>query len=78
MFHKLQTAGTLTVTPSLGPQDEEVDQTAFSSSMTRGRRRLGRIGVGESAALEFTNDVIDVDVVLEGFEIDPVDNAGRR
>ncbi len=78
VFHEKQDAGTLTVTPSLGPHDEEVDQTAFASSMTRGRRRLGRIGVGESMALEFENNVVDEDVVLEGFDIDPVDNAGRR
>ncbi len=78
VFHKIQTAGDLTVTPSLGPLGEETDQTAFASDMTRGRRRLGRIGVGESVALEFENAVIDQDVVLEGFEIDPVDNVGRR
>ncbi len=78
VFHKAQTAGTLTVTPSLGPHDEEVAQTAFSSDMTRGRQRLGRIGAGESAAIDFQHEVVDQDVVLEGFVIDPVDNVGRR
>jgi hypothetical protein len=78
VFHQAQTAGDLTVTPSLGPHDEEVDQTTFTSDMTRTRRRLGRIGVDESIALEFQNDVIDEDVVLEGFVIDPVENVGRR
>ena len=78
VFHEVQPAGSVTVTPSLGPLGEETDQTPFTSDMSRGRRRLGRIGVGESMALEFENDVINEDVVLEGFEIDPVDNAGRR
>lgn len=78
VYHQRQDAGELTVTPSLGPLDEEVDQTPFTSDMTRGRRRLGRIGVGESMALEFENNVLNQDVVLEGFEIDPVDNVGRR
>ncbi len=78
VFHKAQESGELTVTPSLGPIDEEVAQTPFTSDMTRGRRRLGRIGVGESVSLRFENDIIDQDVILEGFVIDPVDGAGRR
>lgn len=78
VFHEIQDAGNLTVTPSLGPLDEEVAQTAFESSMTRGRRRLGRIGAGESMTLTFENDTVDQDVVLQGFEIDPVQDIGRR
>ena len=78
VFHQVQESGDLTVTPSLGPVDELVEQDPFTSDMTRGRRRLGRIGVGESMALRFQNDVVNEDVVLGGFVIDPVDNAGRR
>lgn len=78
VFHEIQPTGDVTITPAKGPQGEEVDQTPFESDMTRGRRRLGRIGSGESMTLQFENDEVNQDVVLQGYEVDPVNDIGRR
>jgi len=75
---KAQAAGTLTVTPSLGESGSEVAQTPFDAPLTASRSRLGRIGVGKSMELEFQNDVINQDVALFGFEVDPVTVVGKR
>jgi hypothetical protein len=75
---KAQAAGTLTVTPSLGESGSEVAQTPFDMPLTASRNRLGRIGVGKSMKLEFENDVINEDVALFGFEVDPVSVVGKR
>lgn len=78
VYVEKQTSGTLTVTPSVGPVDEEVAQPAFAQDMTRARRRLGRIGSGETANLTFENAEVNQDVVIRGYEIDPVHDIGRR
>jgi hypothetical protein len=75
---KAQAAGTLTVTPSVGESGSEVAQTPFDMPLTASRSRLGRIGVGKSMKLEFENDVINQDVALFGFEVDPVSVVGKR
>ncbi len=78
VFNEVQDGGTITVTPSVGPNEQEVDHPVFTAPMTDGRTRLGRIGTGESASVTFANDEVNRDVVIEGYEIDPLHMIGRR
>lgn len=78
VFQEPQAAGSLTVTPSVGKHDAEVAKAARTVDMTRGRRKAGRVGTGESASLAFTHDTINQDVVLKGYQIDPVQSIGTR
>ncbi len=78
VFQEPQTAGSLTLTPSVGPHGAEVVKPAQDVTLTKGRVRAGRVGTGESAILQFDNNVVDQDVVLCGFQIDPVNNIGKR
>ncbi len=73
-----QAAGNVIVTPAVGGEGQEVDQTPFTYDMTKGRQRLGRIGRTQSMTLRFDNNVINQDVVLHGFEVNPVFPIGRR
>lgn len=75
---KAQTAGSITVTPQVGNLDSMTAQTPFTYDMTQGRQRLGRLGIGKYANLVLEHDVIDQDVALDGFEVDPVTIIGRR
>ncbi len=70
--------GTLTVTPKVGEIDSATAGTPFSMDMSQGRQRLGRLGRGKTASLVFENAVIDQDVVIYGYEINPVNVVGRR
>lgn len=78
VFNEIQATGTITVLPAVGPNNAEIDHPAFTSDMTDGRVRLGRIGTGESASLTFQNDEVNQNVVIEGYEIDPLHMIGRR
>lgn len=78
VFNEVEPVGELIVTPSVGPNEQEVDHPPFIAPLTDGRTRLGRIGTGESASVTFTNDEVNQDVVIEGYEIDPLHMIGRR
>lgn len=56
--------------------DEGTDP--FTYDMTAGRERLGRLGTGKQVTLQFDNANLDEDVVLYGYEVDPVNIIGRR
>lgn len=73
----VQTTGTVTVTPTVGTVNATPD-TPFSYDMTQGRQVLGRIGDGQFASLQFEHDTLNEDVVLYGYEINPVSVVGRR
>lgn len=75
---KVQTAGSVTITPAVGAEDQETAGAPFTLDETNGRQRLGRIGIGRSATLEITHDTVNEDVVIYGLEIDPVHRVGRR
>jgi hypothetical protein len=71
-------ASIVTVTPSVGGIDNATAGIPFSYNMANGRQRLGRIGVGKQASLLFENNIINQDVTLYGYEINPVRVVGRR
>ena len=53
-------------------------QSPFTATMTDGRQRVGRIGVGKQMSLELTHATINQDVALYGYEVNPVNIIGRR
>ncbi len=73
---KVQAGGTLTITPKVGYLDASA-QTAISHSMSLGRQRLRRLGVGKLAQLGFTHSTAGEPVELYGIEI-PNHIVGRR
>ena len=73
---KVQSAGTLTVTPKVGYLDAS-SSAALSMSMSNGRQRLGRIGHGKLVKLTFTHSTAAQPVELYGFEL-PFVPVGRR
>lgn len=50
----------------------------LSADLTLDRNRLGRLGLGRYCQLTFKNAENDQNVVVRGFEIDPVEVLGRR
>lgn len=74
---RIEAAGTLTITPRVGRLDA-VEQPAISHDLTLGRQRLRRIGVGPMAQLRFRNNENNQRVELYAYEIDPVNELGRR
>jgi hypothetical protein len=74
---KAQTDGTLAIQARVGTLTSAVTITQ-AYDMTKTRERLGRLGVGLHAQLEFSNDELGVDVELYGYDIDPVTLVGRR
>lgn len=78
MIGKAQSAGTLTVAGRTGELNQSSSTTSFSYDMTKSRQRLGRLGVGKHSQLEFTHSTAGQDVELYGYDIDPVNIAGKR
>lgn len=77
MLTKAQDSGILTVTPYVGDLSASAG-TPFSYEMVNERKRLGRLGVGRTASLEITNSELDQDVIIYGYEIDPIHEVGNR
>jgi hypothetical protein len=73
-----QTSGTLTITPALGSVDEATDTAVMTAPLTQGRTRVGRIGTGNTMTLDFQNAELNVDAAIYGYEVDPVNEIGRR
>lgn len=67
----------LLITPTSGDANA-VPGPSFSYDMSQGRQRLPRLGTGKFLKLEFDHNVVDEDVVLFGFEVNPVNIIGRR
>jgi hypothetical protein len=72
-----QAGGVLTVQTRTGELNQTRTQ-AQQYNMRKSRQRLGRLGKGKHAQLEFTNNNIGEPVQLLGYEIDPVTLIGRR
>lgn len=73
------TAGNLVVTPTVGELDTATPSTPFTTvDMTKSRTRLGRVGVGKQATISFVENTINQNVVIRGYEINPVSLIGRR
>lgn len=82
VLSKKQSAGTLTITPTIKAQDGNNDeaeqaQTAISHDLTTGRERLPRLGTGRGVQLRFQESTAGQDVELYGYEI-PWHEVGRR
>lgn len=73
-----QTTGTLTITPELGSVDETTATAAMTAPLTQARTRVNRIGTGNTMVLNFDNAELNVDAAIYGYEIDPVNEVGRR
>ena len=69
--------GRMTVTPSVGELDAAASTQVLQADLTLGRQRLGRLGMGMSAKLNFREATVGQDVKLLGYEID-VHEAGDR
>lgn len=73
-----ESKGELTVTTSVGALDEEVENEPTTHDLTQGRERLDRIGAGKHAGLVFENNELNQPVTIYGYEIDPINDLGRR
>ena len=76
-----QTNGVLQVTATFGDLDSATfnpQGKALYHQLNKTRERLGRIGRGKHAQLRMTNAQVGQDVVIYGYEIDPVNIVGRR
>lgn len=60
--------------PSL-PPDTTIEH---QYTMNQSRSRLGRVGAGKAAKLRFRNNQVGQDVVLRGYEMEPVFITGKR
>ena len=74
---KVQSAGTCAVTPTVGYLNSTA-KTALVYDMTKGRQRLGRIGQGKLAKLNFAHSTQGQNVEIYGYEVDPIIEIGRR
>lgn len=76
LISKVQSAGTLTITPTVGDLGSSAG-AAISASMTLDRQRLRRLGVGRFCKLNFTHSTNAQDVEIYGYEL-PFHEIGRR
>lgn len=68
----------VTVTPTVGELEGAVPQASFPYDQTQGRERLARLGVGKQMSLQLDHAVIDQDVEIYGYEVNPMNLVGRR
>jgi hypothetical protein len=81
MLTKIETGGTLTITPALGRVDAANQAPAISHALTTGRERLRRVStatqeVGRVLTLKFTNAENNQTVHIYGYEL-PFHEARR-
>lgn len=76
VLSKIESAGTLTVTPYVGRLDASAG-TAISHDLTKGRERLRRLGAGAMCRLRLQNSTVNQRATLYGYEI-PFHELGRR
>lgn len=77
MHTRIETGGTLTVTPKVGRLDAAA-QNSIAHDLTTGRQRLRRMGVGPLCQLRLQNAEDEQRVEVYAYEIDPVYELGRR
>lgn len=76
LLSKVESGGALTVTPTVGRLNSSAG-TALSHSLTTGRERLGRLGIGAMVRLRFQQATLNQGAVIYGYEI-PFHEIGRR
>ncbi len=91
---KVQPSGDMSIVPLVGAVEAPVTLTdatpiptaavVYTSStpltyhMPNGRQRLPRLGVGRQLTLQFTHSTLNEEVMLYGYEVNPVNIVGRR
>ena len=76
MLTKVEAGGTLTITPTVGRLNAAAG-AAISHTLTTGRQRLRRLGVGPLCSLRFQESTNAQGVTIYGYEI-PFHELGRR
>ncbi len=76
MLTDVEAAGTLTVTPYVGGLDAAAG-AAITHTLTTGRERLRRLGIGRLMRLQFTKATSGQSVSIYGYEV-PWFTSGRR
>jgi hypothetical protein len=76
MMGKTQTSGVLQITPKVGYLGSEA-RPVIVYDMTKGRQRLGRMGVGKNLQLNFKHSIAGEPIELYGFQI-PYHIIGHR
>jgi hypothetical protein len=76
MLSRILASGTLTITPKVGGFDAAAGAT-IAHTMTTGRERLRRLGVGRLAQLNFRQNTNAIGCQIYGFEL-PWHEIGRR
>lgn len=74
---KVQTAGTIQVTPYVGYLNAAA-KLAMNYAMTVGSQIIGRLGIGELLKLRFQHSTAGEPVELYGYEVDDVHEMGIR
>lgn len=74
---KQQAAGSMTVIPLVGEVDVPTSVN-MTYDMTAGRQRLARVGVGKHLSLELTHGTLNQEVMVYGYEVNPIHVVGRR
>lgn len=77
MLTKIESGGTLSITPYVGRLDAAA-QTAISADLTKGREVLRRLGDGAYARLRMRQNTLNQNVTVYGYEVNPVFVNGRR
>lgn len=77
MLTKVESAGTLEITPYVGRLGVAAG-TAFNHTLTTGRERLQRLGRGALARLRFRKNTVNQSATIYGYEISPYHVVGRR
>ena len=76
MLTKVESAGTMTITPTVGRLNSAAG-SAITHTLTTGRERLRRLGAGAGVQLRFQQSTVDVGGTIFGYEI-PFHELGRR
>lgn len=76
MIGKVQSAGTITITPKVGYLNASAG-TTIPYDLTKGRHRLRRLGTGNFMQLNFTHSTAGEPVEIYGMEV-PTHPIGRR
>lgn len=74
---KAQGGGTLSIYPSVGEIDAS-EGAVVSHVLNVHRRRHRRMGVGKALSLRFVNEEVNQPIDIQGYEVIPVSNLGRR
>jgi hypothetical protein len=77
MLTRVESAGTLTVTPIVGRLNSAA-QSAITHTLTLGREQCRILGDGPLVQLRFRKNTVNQSASLYGYEVDPVFENGRN